>query len=98
MPVPAHVVDDALAALRADGGEGEILTLLLPWGIPSAQRAGMLRAVGGLAEALRARGIAAHVMRVGAPDLERRGVDAGGVEALFVLYAGADPQLPPIYE
>ncbi len=91
-------MEDAVAALRADGGESELLTLLLPWGLPPVQRAGMLRAVGELAEALRGRGIDAHVNRISGRELKRRGLEGDAVEALFVLYAGSEPALPPVVE
>jgi hypothetical protein len=95
MPAPPrHVVDDAVATLRDGGEDAELLTLMLPVGVSHGQRAGLLRAVGDMASAIRARGVPVKVLRVAGQELERRGIPAGAdVEALFVLYTGEPPAL-----
>lgn len=95
MPAPPReVVDDAVRTLRDGGEDAELLMLLVPVGVSPGQRAGLLRAVGDLCTAIRARGVAVKVLRVAGQELERRGIPAGtDVEALFVLYTGEPPAL-----
>ena len=97
MPAPPReAVDDAVRALRDTGEDAELLMLLLPVGLPPDQRAGLLRGIGDLTSAIRARGVKVKVLRVSGHELERRGIHAAeDVEAVFVLYTGSTPQLPP---
>lgn len=93
---PREVVDDAVRTLRDGGEDAELLMLLLPVGVSHGQRAGVLRAVGDMASAIRARGVPVKVLRVAGQELERCDIPAGAaVEALFVLYTGEPPALPP---
>jgi hypothetical protein len=96
MPAPPRqVVDDAVSTLRDGGEDAELLMLMLPVGVSHGQRAGVLRGVGDMASAIRARGVPVKVLRVAGQELERRGIAAGAdVEALFVLYVGQPPELP----
>lgn len=95
MPAPPReVVDDAVRTLRDGGEDAELLMLLLPVGVSHGQRAGVLRAVGDMASAIRARGVPVKVLRVAGQELEARDIPAGGaIEALFVLYVGEPPAL-----
>lgn len=97
MPAPPPwVVDDAVRTLRDGGEDAELLMLMLPVGVSHGQRAGLLRAVGDMASAIRARGVPVKVLRVAGQELERCDIAAGAaVEALFILHVGQPPELPP---
>jgi hypothetical protein len=94
MPAPPReVVDDAVRTLR--DADAELLMLLVPVGVSHGQRAGLLRAVGDLCTAIRARGVAVKVRRVSGQELERRGDPSGAsIEALLILHVGQPPELP----
>jgi len=78
-----------------EGDEAETLVLWVPFGLPADQRAALLTEIGNVVQAVRARGVQLEVMRVSGQDLSQRGLDADGLEAAFVLYAGdRRPTLP----
>lgn len=91
-----QVVRDVIDTVTTgEGDEASTIVLWMPWGLPADQRAALLAEIGRVVQAVRGRGIWLEVMRVAGQQLTDHGLqDAGGLEAMFVLYAGDRPTLP----
>ena len=90
-----QVVRDVIDTVTTgEGDEAETLVLWMPFGLPASQRAALLAEIGNVVQAVRAHGVRLEVMRISGQELSERGLDADGLEAAFVLYAGDRPTLP----
>jgi len=90
-----QVVRDVIDTVTTgEDDEAEVLVLWMPFGLQADHRAALLAEIGNVVQAVRAHGVQLEVMRIAGQELSERGLDADGLEAAFVLYAGDCPTLP----